>query len=124
MMTFDSARLGPTSTGQDHGVIQPRIELSLTPVNSSVRWMLAPEMMQPPETRGDGHAAPPDLVMHELRRRGHLAIGPDRPFLVIEVEVGHHIREIDIGLEIRIDGADIAPIGGASAEERTQERLK
>ena len=98
--------------GQDHRVIQPRI--GIEPDAGEQQRTVdagAGDDAAAGDERGDGHAAPPVLVMHELRRRRHLAIGPDRPFLVIEVEVGHDIGEIDIGLPIGIDRADIAPIG-------------
>ena len=52
-----------------------------------MRLTVAPEMMQPPDTSEDTARAAPSLdVMHELGRRRDLAVGPDRPILIVEIE--------------------------------------
>ena len=47
----------------------------------------APETMQPPDRRESVTSAPLAVVMDHLRRRGDLGIGPDRPLLVVQVEL-------------------------------------
>ncbi len=49
--------------------------------------------------------------MDEFRRRRDLAIGPDRPAAIVEVEVGNDVGQVDIGGPIGVDRSDIAPIG-------------
>ena len=68
--------------------------------------------MHPPES-SDRHreAAPAVHVVNEFRRRRDLAIGPDRPAAVVEVEVGDDVGKVDIGGPIGVDGPDVAPIG-------------
>ena len=61
--------------------------------------------------RGNRLAAPADLLMHEFGRRGDLGIGPDRPVAVIQVERGDDRGQVDIRLPVRVQRADIAPVG-------------
>ncbi|PAV92443.1 hypothetical protein WR25_20465 [Diploscapter pachys] len=56
--------------------------------------------------------APALFVMDELGGWGDLRIGPDGPFVVVDVELRDDIGEVDIGLPIGVDRADVAPIGG------------
>src|SRR5689334_15133423 len=58
----------------------------------------------------DGAAAAAFLIEHELRRRLLHLIGPDRPVLVVDVELGSHVHQLEIGVVIGIDGADVAPV--------------
>ena len=37
-------------------------------------------------------------------------IGPDRPFLVIDIEFGCHMHQLDVGLEEGIDRTHVAPV--------------
>jgi len=64
------------------------------------------------DQRGGRAAAPAGIVVHELGRRVHLAVRPDRPVAVVEVEVGHHLGQVDVGGEVAVDGANVAPVGG------------
>ena len=64
----------------------------------------------PRNERGNRHAAPPVFVMHEFGGGDDLGIGPDRPFVVVEVQFRHEIGQVDIGLPEGIDGADVAPV--------------
>ena len=69
-------------------------------------------MMQPPDTSEEtAEAAPAVDVMHELRRRRDLAIGPDRPAAIVEVEIGNDVGQVDVGVPIGVDRADVAPVG-------------
>ena len=68
--------------------------------------------MQPPDTSDEiALAAPPFPVVHELGRRRDLRKGPDRPVAIVEVELRHHVGQVDIGLPIGVERADVAPIG-------------
>ena len=68
--------------------------------------------MQPPETSElTACAAPAVLVVHELRRRRDLAVGPDRPVAVVEVERRHDVGQVDVRLPVGVDRADVAPVG-------------
>jgi hypothetical protein len=62
------------------------------------------------DERRDRRAAPPVLVVHELRRGGDDRVGPDRPLAVIEVEAGDGIGEVQVRLEIGVERADVAPV--------------
>ena len=99
-------------------------ECMRTPVNSSEWRSDAPETMQPPDT-SELTAWPrrPSLVVHELCRRRDLAIGPDRPLAVVEIERGNHVGQIDIRLPVGVERADVAPIRLASKPERTQDSV-
>ena len=98
-----------------------------TPVNSSERRTLEPETMQPPETIvliADAAAALE--IVDELGRRGELDIGPDRPALVVEIERRDDVGEVDVGLPVGVDRADVAPVGfllGAGAHARGGEAV-
>ena len=48
--------------------------------------------------------------MHKLGRGGDDLVGPDRPIAVVHIKLWHHIGEIEIGIEIGIERADIAPV--------------
>lgn len=63
------------------------------------------------DQRGDRLAAAAFLIVDELGWRCDLGIGPDRPRAIVEVELGHHVGEIDVGAPIGVDGAGIAPVG-------------
>ena len=65
----------------------------------------------PRDKRGDRHATPPVFVMHEFGGGDDLGIGPDRPFVVVKVQFGNEIGQVDIGLPEGIDGTDVAPVG-------------
>ena len=60
--------------------------------------------------RVDGDAAPAVFVEHELRRRRLRLVGPDRPVLVVDVELGIDPDQLEIGLVKGIDCSNIAPI--------------
>ena len=95
-------------------------------MNSSERDIAAPETMQPPETSDEtADAAPAVDVVDEFRRRRDLAVGPDRPGAIVEVEVGDDVGQVDIGRPIGVDRADVAPVDvRLLVGERTQEREK
>jgi len=59
----------------------------------------------------DGLAAAHVLVVHELGGRELLLVGPDAPVGVVEVERGDDAGEVDVGLPVGVDGADVAPVG-------------
>ena len=68
--------------------------------------------MQPPDTiESNGGAAPAFVVEHELGRRQLLLIGPDRPDLVVEVELRGDVDEVHVRLPVGVYRADIAPVG-------------
>jgi hypothetical protein len=58
----------------------------------------------------------------ELGRRRDLAIGPDRPVAVVEVEIRDDAGQVDIGLPIGVDRADIAPVGDADSGAKSARR--
>ncbi len=60
--------------------------------------------------------------MNEFRGRHDFAVRPDRPIPVVQIERGDEIREVDIGLPIRVDRPGIAPIGFAR-RVRTHARI-
>ena len=60
--------------------------------------------------RRDRDAAPAVDVVHELGRRRDLAVGPDRPGAVVEIEVGDDVGQVDVGRPIGVDRADVAPV--------------
>ena len=51
------------------------------------------------------------FVVDEFGRRRDLAISPDRPFTVIQIERRDEIRQVDVGFPERVDGAGVAPVG-------------
>ncbi len=65
----------------------------------------------PREHGVDGHAVLTVSVLHELGGRRHVLAGPDGPALIVDVELGHHGREIHVRLPERVQGPHIAPIG-------------
>jgi hypothetical protein len=50
-------------------------------------------------------------IVHELRGRRDLGIGPDRPVAIVEIELRVDVGEVDIGLPVGVDRAHVAPIG-------------
>ncbi|CCC96390.1 protein of unknown function [Azospirillum baldaniorum] len=57
------------------------------------------------------HAAPVLVVEDELRRGQLLLVGEDRPLAVVHVELRRDVAEVEVGLPIGVDGADVAPVG-------------
>ena len=55
------------------------------------------------------------LGVHELRRRVRRLIGVDRPVPVVEVQDRVDLDQVHAGLEIGVERADVAPVGGALA---------
>ena len=68
-------------------------------------------MMQPPET-SDEIATPrrPSTSWTNLAGGRDLAVGPDRPGAIVEVELGDDVGQVDVGLPIGVDRPDVAPI--------------
>src|SRR5882757_728943 len=58
----------------------------------------------------DGGTPPTFLVEHELRRRLLHLVGPDGPVLIVNVELRFHVHQLEVGVVVRIDGSDIAPV--------------
>src|SRR5690606_11498745 len=57
-----------------------------------------------------GHAATAVLVQDELRRRILALIGPDRPLLVIDIELRIDVHELHVRLIEGVDRTHVAPI--------------
>src|SRR5262249_53405567 len=54
----------------------------------------------------------PALVAKDEFGRGQLRLmGADGPIAVVKVQDGVHFNEVHVGLEIGVEGADVAPIG-------------
>ncbi len=60
--------------------------------------------------RVDGHAAPPFLIEDELGRRLMHLIGPDGPVLVVDVELGPDVHQLEIRLVVGVQRTDVAPV--------------
>ncbi len=77
-----------------------------------LRTTRPPETMQPPRDDGvDGHPhAPPFLRENELRRRHLRHVGPDRPALVVQVEVRNHRHQVHVGFVVGVDRPHVAPV--------------
>ena len=50
------------------------------------------------------------VVEHELRRRQLFLVGPDRPLLVVDVELGGHAHEFHVRLVVGIHRTHVAPV--------------
>jgi hypothetical protein len=75
----------------------------------------------------DGHAAPTLLIEHEFGRRLVQLVGPDGPVLVVDVELRPDMHQLEVGLVIRVQRADVAPVAlRASLDvlERVREHLQ
>ncbi len=59
----------------------------------------------------DGLAVAAVVVLHELGRRKLALAGPDRPFGVVEVELGGDRGQIEVGGPEGVERADVAPVG-------------
>src|SRR2546421_6395906 len=46
----------------------------------------------------------------ELRRRRLRLVRPKRPLRIVQVEFGIHLTQVHVGLEVRIERADVAPV--------------
>jgi hypothetical protein len=99
-------------------------EFTRTPVNSRLRLSAAPETMQSPDTseerpsRAARRSSCTNLAGGVIRHRSRSASRGRRD------RARAHVGQVDIGLPIGIDRADVAPVGLGSKDERTQERVK
>ena len=83
------------------------------------------------DQRLDRDPAPVAEVVHELGRRQLRLVGPDRPAGVVQVELRDGGGEVDVGVPVGVDGADVAPVGlgavalaDAAQVERVRDRLR
>src|SRR6185437_11375596 len=60
--------------------------------------------------RIDGHAPSPLLVEDELGRRLMHLISPDGPVLVVDVELGPDVDQLDVLLVVRVDRTYVTPV--------------
>ena len=103
----------------DHRVVQDDGPLNARPAvdaHSGREHRLADQGPGHDDTVAD-HAVertpdPVAVVVHELRRRLGGDVGQDRPPVVVQVELGGGRAEIHVGVEVGIEGADVAPVGG------------
>jgi hypothetical protein len=51
------------------------------------------------------------LVEHELGRRQLHLQAEDRPLVVVQIELRHHMGQVEVGLPVGVEGADVAPVG-------------
>src|SRR3990172_8989932 len=65
----------------------------------------------------ESFAKPPRLVEHELGRRVVEVGGHDGPLPVVEVELGLDVLQVEAGLVVGLDGADVAPVGQLLLQE-------
>src|SRR6185312_1071900 len=63
------------------------------------------------DDRVDGLAAALVLIEGELRGRVGIAVGPQRPLAVIEIQRRFDGAQIHIGFPVSLDRADVAPVG-------------
>src|SRR5256885_759262 len=50
------------------------------------------------------------LVQDEFRGRLLHLVGPDGPVLIVDVELRAHLAQLEVGVLVGIDGADVAPV--------------
>ena len=77
--------------------------------------------------RLDRDPAPIGLVVHELGRRQLRLVCPDRPAPVVDVEQRVGRGEIDVGVPVGVDRADVAPVrfGARPRSDRAErERMR
>lgn len=108
------ARAAPDlNFGQRNHAVQFRIGMGTHPGVQKALVQLRPGYDTATGDHGrNGNPPAVFLVVNELRRWGQFRIGPDRPALIVEVEFGLEIGQVDIGLPERVDRSDVAPIGG------------
>ena len=51
-----------------------------------------------------------DVGLEDLRSRQEAGVGEDRPLLVVEVELGQGLGQVQVGLEEGRDGPDVLPV--------------
>jgi hypothetical protein len=61
--------------------------------------------------RGDRLAAAADFLVDEFGGGRDLGVGPDRPVAIVEIQRRDDGGEVDVGFPVRVERADVAPVG-------------
>ena len=98
--------------GQDHRVLDLGVAVHVHPrEQQGVAHQRTADDVAAGDQRIDRHAATAVVVEDELGRRQLLLVGPDRPVVVVEVQLRGHLGQFHVGFPVGIDGAGVAPVG-------------
>ena len=97
--------------GQDHRILDPRPAVNADAGEEQRTFHIGTgNDAAAGYQRVDRHPAAAVVVEDELGRRQLFLVGPDRPVLVVEIELGCDLGHFHVRLPVGVDGSDVPPV--------------